>query len=141
MNARIDLVPREFEDLLVEWSRYYKDRRSLTKCGSIEKLYNRNMPGARDSGWGDPGAPEPTVAPVVVPRAIRTNEAIVGLGSDSMGRLYKWCITYHYCFPGLDRSRILRSLKKFSGRRLTWKQYGEALDIARMRVWTLLNSV
>lgn len=35
----------------------------------------------------------------------------------------------------------MKAIRKYSGRRLNWKQYGEALDIARIRVWTLLNAV
>jgi len=137
---REDLIPQELEDRLIEWSRFFKDRQRYSRVGSLEGLYERMAPGAWDAGWGDPGAPERTLPPVVVPRAIQTNEAIVGLGSDSAGKVYKWTITYHYCFPGLERWRILKSIRKYSGRRLNWKQYGECLDIARVRVWAALNS-
>ena len=142
VNARLDLVPRELEDLLIEWARWFKDRQNSTvRCFSLESYFNPTDPKARDSGWGDPGAPTLVLPPVDVPRAIQTNQAIVGLGSDSSGKVYKWSITYHYCFPGLDRWRVLKGIRKYSGRRLNWKQYGEALDIARVRVWTvLLNS-
>jgi hypothetical protein len=74
----------------------------------------------------------------VVPRAVQTNDAILALGSDSLGKVYKWSITYHYCFPGLDRWRILKAIRKYSGRRVNWKEYGEYLDIARIRVWSAI---
>ena len=141
VNARLDLVPRELEDLLIEWARWFKDRPNFAKCGSLEGNFDPHAKGAWDSGWGDPGAPTDVLPPVNVLRAHRTNDAIVSLGSDSLGRVYKWAITYHYCFPSLDRWRILKAIRKYSGRRLNWKEYGEALDIARVRVWTmLLNS-
>lgn len=137
---RTDLCPQELEDRLIEWARCFRDRRSFTRCASMERLYNRNMPGAWDGGWGDPGAPERALPPILVPRAVQTNEAIVGLGGDSTAKVYKWSITYHYCFPGLERSTILKGIRRMTGRRLNWRQFGEALDIARVRVWTTLNS-
>ena len=141
MNSRIDLLPQELEDRLIEWARWFKDRPNQQMCKSLESFFNPHAPGAWDSGWGDPGAPRSVLPPVDVPRACRTNDAIVGLGGDSLGKVYKWCITYHYCFPGLERWRVLKSIKKYSGRRLNWKEYGEYLDIARVRVWAaLLNS-
>jgi hypothetical protein len=138
MNARIDLCPPELEDRLIEWSRHFKDRALFTRCASLEGRFNPHAPDAWDSGWGDPGAPIAVLPDVDVLRAAETNAAIVGLGNDSTAKVYKWAITYHYCFPGLDRWRVLKAIKRRSGRRLNWKQYGEHLDIARVRVWTLL---
>ena len=138
MNSRLNLCPPELEERLIEWSRYFKDRHKYSRCASLEGNFNPYAKGAWDTGWGDPGAPTEVLPDVVVPRAIQTNEAILSLGSDSLGKIYKWTITYHYCFPGLERWRILKALKKYSGRRLTWDKYSECLDIARVRVWTLI---
>src|SRR5690242_2826055 len=131
MNARLELLPQELEDRLIEWARFFKDRHKYMQCGSLESNFTayRNLPGARDEGWDSPGAPERVLPAVVVPRAIQTNDAIVALPE----RVYRWVITYHYCFPGLERWRILKAIRKYSGRRLNWKEYGEALDIARIR--------
>lgn len=136
---RLDLLPQELEDRLIEWARYFKDRHKYSRCASLEGNFNPHSPDSWDSGWGDPGAPRSVLPDINVLRAIQTNDAIVGLGSDPLGRIYKWTITYHYCFPGLERWRILKAIKKYSGRRLNWKEYGEALDIARLRVWALLH--
>ena len=136
---RVDFLPQELEDRLIEWSRFYRDRHQYSRCASLEGNFNPHAPGAWDAGWGDPGAPAAPLPAIVVPRAVQTNEAIVGLGNDSTGKVYKWSITYHYCFPGLDRWRILKAIRKYTGRRLTWNSYSEALDIARIRVWSALN--
>jgi hypothetical protein len=141
MNRHHNLTPPELEDRLIEWSRFYRDRHRFTKCASIEGNFNPHAPGAWDSGWGELGAPTAPLPAIDVLRAIQTNEALISLGGDSTGKVYKWAITYHYCFAGLERWRILKAIRKYSGRRLNWKQYGEALDIARIRVWTLLNTV
>jgi hypothetical protein len=141
MNRHPNLTPPELEDRLIEWGRFFRDRHRFTKCASIEGNFNPHAPGAWDGGWGEPGAPTAPLPAIDVLRAIRTNEALISLGSDSVGKVYKWSITYHYCFPGLERWRVLKAIRKYSGRRLNWKQYGEALDIARIRLWTLLNAV
>lgn len=138
---RLNLCPPELEDRLIEWSRHFKDRHKYSRCASLEGGFNHHAPGAWDSGWGDPGAPTAPLPAILVPRAIQTHEAVMGLGNDSTGKVYKWAITYHYCFPGLERWRILKAIRKYSGRRMSWDKYSEALDIARIRVWTmLLNS-
>jgi hypothetical protein len=116
LNARVNIHPPELEDRLIEWSRYFKDRHKYSRCASLEGNFNPHAPGAWDAGWGDPGAPTAPLPPIVVPRAVQTNDAILALGSDSLGKVYKWSITYHYCFPGLDRWRILKAIRKYSGR-------------------------
>ena|SRR5690242_1549974 len=135
MNSRLNLHPPELEERLMEWARYFRDRHKYSRCASLEGNFNPHAPGAWDSGWGDPGAPTAPLPAIDVQRAIRTNEAIVGLPE----RVYRWCITYHYCFPQLDRHVILKAMRKYSGRRLTWAKYTEALDIAKLRVWAALS--
>jgi hypothetical protein len=125
----------ELDERLREWGAYFKDRRKYSPIGSAEKKFQPHSEDYAKEGWGDPVPPQPQIRQRDwVLRAIKTNEAIMQLEP-----VHKWSITYAFAYPGLPRFIVLRVIKKFTGRRLTWNQYLDAVDIARMRVWTLLR--
>jgi hypothetical protein len=66
-------------------------------------------------------------------RAIETNGAIMQLQL-----VQRWALTYAYAYPGLPKFVVLRALKKFTQRRLSWQQYLDQVDIGRLRVWAEL---
>ena len=127
-------IPQEVDERLKEWARAFRDRRRLERCKSLEGRFNRFMPGARDEAWGDPGPPEAPLPPLLMPRVLRTHECV-----QSLQKSQKWAVTFGYCYPGLDRYRVLKALKKYVGRRFTWNAYLDELDIARVRVWACLS--
>jgi hypothetical protein len=121
------------DELLREWGYYFRDRKFREHCRSIEHRFRRSSDDADPEGWGDEEA-APKMQPArsyMLSRAISTHEVIMALD-----RIYKWAITYHYCYPGLPKFVVLRCMRKYTGRRLTWKAYEEALDIGRYRVRT-----
>ena len=126
----------ELDERLKEWAAYFKDRRRYSAIGSAEKKFQPHSEDYAKEGWGDPTPPPATPARPRnwVLRAIETNDAIMQLEP-----VQKWSITYAFAYPGLPRFVVLRVIKKFTGRRLTWNQYLEVVDIARMRVWTFLR--
>ena len=124
-------IPDELDERLIEWSRYFKDRHKFNRCKSLEGGFNPYAPGAWDSGWGDPGAPTAILPDIVLPRVLKTHACI-----QELPKANKWAITFGYCYPGLERWQVLKSLKKYCGRRFTWKEYLEVLDVARLRVWS-----
>jgi hypothetical protein len=126
-------IPSELDELLQEWGRYFRDKRLYQRCMSIEGRYDRFAPGSWDSGWGDPGAPQAILPPVVVSRVLRTHECVQRLPKPS-----KWAITYGYCYPNMERYKVLKFLRKWTGRKLTWNEYLDTLDIGRMRIWAML---
>jgi hypothetical protein len=127
-------LPEELDERLREWARYFKDRRRYTRCQSIEGRFNPFAPGSWDAGWGDPGAPQGVLPAIVLPRVLRTHACVMGLPERSQ----RWAVTLRYCYPGLERFQILKIIRKYSGKRQSWKRHEEDLDIARMRVWACL---
>ena len=127
---RESLVPPELDERLIEWARYFKDRHKFNRCASLEGRFSPYAPDAWDSGWGEPGAPVAPLPEILLPRVLRTHEAV-----QSLERAYKWVVTYGYCFPSLERWQVLKSLRKYTGRRYTWGAYLDALEIAKVRVW------
>ena len=132
---RESLVPPECDELLNEWARYFKDRHRYNRAKSIEGMFNPYAPGAWDTGWGDPGAPEYIKPDVKVPRVLLTHAAI-----QELPKSQKWSVTFGYCYPNLERWMVLKSLKKYCGRRFTWSGFLDELDIGRVRVWARINS-
>lgn len=127
MNARSPSL--EFtDDLLREWGRYFRDRRQFERCKSIEGRFRAMPEDYEREGWGEPGAPV-VVPPINVLRVLKTHEAVM-----ETPKLQRWCITYAYAYPGLPRFVVLRCMRKWTGRRLNWKTYMEALDVGRFRV-------
>lgn len=129
----------ELDERLHEWSRFFKDRHHFSRCASMEGRFNPHAPGSWDSGWGDPGAPSAILPEIKLGRVLETHKCVMGLGSDSWGLSRKWAITYAYCYPHLERWMVLKFIKRHTGRRFTWVQYLDLLEIARLRVWTDLT--
>jgi hypothetical protein len=127
--------PVELDERLEEWARYFKDRHHYSRCASIEGRFNPHAPGSWDSGWGDPGAPSAIRPEVKLSRVLQTHACVMGLPKPD----YKWAITYAYCYPHLEKWLVLKCLKKYTGRRSTWNQYLELLEIGRMRIWGALQ--
>lgn len=128
-------LPSDVDERLWEWAFFFRDRKKLETCRSIEKRYRATSEDFAAEGWGDTET-APSVRParnLVLLRALETHEVIQGLD-----RKYKWALTYGYCYPSLPRYLTLRLMKKYTGRYLTWKTYLETMDIARMRVYSLL---
>lgn len=124
------------DERLPEWAAYHKDRARLQKCGSLEGNYQRHAGEPDPDGWGEPTVPaqKPIRERNWVLRAIKTNEAVMQLNI-----VQKWCVTYHYCYPGLPRFVILRAVKRFTKRHLTWKDFQDQVEIARFRLAVLLK--
>ena len=135
MKAESFHVPEECDERLREWASYHRDRRRWLHCGSAEGRYRRHADDPDPEGWGEPErAPKPPERPRDwVLRAIETNGAIMQLGL-----VQKWCLTYAYAYPGLPRFVVLRAIKKFTKRHLSWREYLDQTDIARIRVWAAL---
>lgn len=134
MNRGPDLYLAD--QALREWAFFFRDRRRFEHCRSIEHRYRRIQGDADPDGWGDVEA-----APKTSPGAsYRLQEAI--LTHDhvmSLPKLNKWAITFAYCYPNLERALVLRMMKKWTGRRLNWKTYLEALNIGLYRVHTAIS--
>lgn len=130
-------LPPDLDERLWEWGYFFRDRKRLEQCRSIEHRFQPHSEDFAAEGWGDEEA-APSVQPARsyrLPRAIETHDVI-----QQLDRKYKWVLTYGYCYPSLPRFVVLRALKKFTGSRLTWKSYLETLDIGRMRVYAMLSS-
>src|SRR5687768_13481450 len=117
----------EIEERLREWAFYFRDRRKLESCRSIEHRYRR-MPG-EDDGWGDEDAAPAPRPNFILLRAFQTHEAVMQLS-----KVQKWSLTYAYCYPHLPKGMVLRCLKKWAGRQMTWKVFLEQIEIGRYRV-------
>ena len=119
------------DELLWEWAHFFRDHRLREHCRSIEHRFKASSDDFGPDGWGD----EESVPSVRLPaswglrRAIQTHEAI-----QQLDRIYKWALTYAYCYPGLPKFVVLRCMKKYTGRRLAWKAFLDVLDVARYRV-------
>lgn len=134
MNRHPDLDSTD--ELLREWAWFYRDRKSLNHCKSIEHRFRAQSEDFAAEGWGDMDA-APSVKPgrsYAVVRANETHEAI-----QELDRIYRWALTYAYCYPSLPRFVVLRCMRKFTGRRLNWRTFEEALDIARFRLHTSIS--
>lgn len=133
-----DLATGGTDELLREWAHYFRDLRKLGHCRSIEHRYKPHSDDYAAEGWGDMEA-APRTSPArsySLRSALSTHEAI-----QQLDRVYKWALTYSYCYPGLPKFVVLRCMKKYTGRRLNWKAFLETLDIGRMRLHTTIYSV
>ena len=126
MNRHPDI--EWIESRLIEWARYMKDRPRYSTCQSLEGRFVVTQDERDKNGWGDVAPPE-YAPPVNVRRALQTHAAI-GLLPKSQ----KWALTYGYCYPSLDRWRVLKLMRKYSGRRFTWTAYLTEIEIGKVRV-------
>lgn len=135
MNRLPDLAL--VDDRLREWAWYFRDRKQLNHCKSIEHRFQAHSDDFAAEGWGDmESAPkaQPSRSYQVL-RALETHEVI-----GHLPLVNKWAITYGFCYPYLPKFVVLRAMKKFTGRRIAWKAFIEALDIGRFRVYTSIFS-
>ena len=124
---------RDVEERLREWAYFFKDRRRREHCFSIEHRYRPTSEDFAREGWGDPDA-APTAKPnFFLSRALQTHEAVMQLQ-----KVQKWSITYAYCYPSLPRGLVLRCMKKWTGRPVTWKVFIEQVEIGKYRVSAVL---
>ena len=135
MNRDLDLDL--VDERLRAWARYFKDRHIYSRAKSIEGRFNPFSKGAWDEGWGnqDEIPPAPIPPRLDLASVLETHTAIHEL--DKAGR---WAITYGFCYPNLDRWLVLKLMRKYTGKRFTWKQYLAALDAGRFRVYVRLFS-
>jgi hypothetical protein len=127
-------IPDEIDERLWAWARYFRDRHTLGKCGSAEGNYRPHGEDFEVEGWDKPAPPQIAPArPGAVLEAMQTNDEIMKLS-----RVQKWSLTYHYCYPSLPRFVILKCMRKFAGKRLTWIQFQEQVDLARIRLSAVL---
>lgn len=135
MNARwLDLG--ETDERLREWAFCFRDRHQLNRCRSLESRFRATSADYAVEGWGDMEA-APSVrlgASYSILRAESTEDEI-----QKLDRVYRWALTYAYCYPGLPRFVVLRCMKRFTGRKLNWKAFIETLDIARFRLHTTIR--
>lgn len=119
------------DELLKEWAWFFRDRVRLERCRSIEHRYRATSEDFAAEGWGDMDA-APRIQPARSYKlllALETHEII-----QSLDRLNKWALTYGFCYPHLPRFVVLRCMKKFTGKRLTWTGFSDLLYLARCRV-------
>ncbi len=131
------IVPEETDERLREWAHFFRDIKRLNHCKSIEHRFKAVSDDFAVEGWGDMDS-APKVSPArsySLRQALLTHEVI-----QQLDRIYKWALTYGYCYPSLPKFVVLRCMKKYTGRRLHWSGYCEALDIGRMRVHTAIYS-
>jgi len=130
-------LKREFSDIeerLREWAFYFRDRRRLERCRSIEHRYKPHGDDYAKEGWGDnEAAPTPPKQILNVLRVFETHEAVMQLS-----KIQKWSITYAYCYPSLPRGMVLRCMRKWVGRPVSWKVFVEQVEIGRYRVAAVL---
>lgn len=123
------------DERLREWGYFFRDRRLLNHCRSIEHRFRAQSEDFASEGWGDMDS-APSVKPgrsYAIVRAIETHDAL-----QELDRIYKWAITYAFAYPSLPRFVVLRCMRKYTGRRFNWGKYTETLDIGRMRLHTVL---
>jgi hypothetical protein len=127
-------IPEEVDERLREWAWYFRDRKRLEHCRSIEHRYKPHSDDYAIEGWGDMQAPPTTPKPArSVLRALETDDEIRKLDLK-----YRWALTFGFCYPSLPRFVVLRLMKKWTGTRFTWGQYLDSLDIARCRLFAAL---
>lgn len=124
------------DEFLWEWAHFFRDRRYLERCRSIEHRFQPHSEDFAKEGWGDQeAAPSQTKKSYLMARALRTHDAVMQLPREQ-----KWAITYRYCYPALHKNLVLRLMKKWTGRRLNWKTYEETLEIGRFRVYAWIKN-
>lgn len=133
MKCDVDLS--EIDELLREWAHFFRDRRRLEHCRSIEHKYKPHSDDYAKEGWGDKAPPQERKTHYLMGRALRTHEALMQLP-----RIQKWALTYAYCYPGLPRGMVLRVLRKWVGQSVSWKVYVEQIEVGRFRMYAWLKN-
>lgn len=124
-------LPDEVDERLKEWAHFFRDRRRLEHCKSIEYRFRPTSDDFAAEGWGDHEESAPKrKAYYRIERALQTHDAV-----QRLDRSYKWALTYWFAYPSFDKWRVLKGLHRFTGRRVKWRDYEELVDIGRMRVW------
>jgi hypothetical protein len=129
-------IPEEIDERLHEWAHFFRDRNRLESCKSIEHRYKPHSDDYAAEGWGDKES-APSAAPERSYRLLRALETHEAIGKVQVK--YRWAITYAFCYPSLPRFVIIRLMKKWTGRRFTWKEFDEMVDVARYRISALLS--
>lgn len=124
----------EIDERLIEWAFYFRDRRRKESCRSIEHRYRPTSEDFAREGWGDPDAVRIVKPNFILMRALQTHEAVMQLE-----KVQKWSITYTYCYPGLPRGMVLRVMKKWVGRPVSWKVFVEQVEIGKYRVAAIIK--
>ena len=125
----------DVDERLREWAYFFRDRRRFDSCRSIEHRFRRVFGEGDPDGWGDLEKPAPDNRPKPqLLRAIETHEALM-----TLPKTQKWAITYAFCYPGLPRGLVLRCMRKWTGRPVTWRIYVEQIEIGRFRVRDILR--
>ena len=126
-------TPPELDDRLREWGHYFRDRffRRRT-CASAEKLFRATSDDFGPSGWGDNESAPRTQQPPswTIRRALETHDYLHRLDLH-----YRWALTYAYCYPNMDKYRVLTAMRHRTRKRLNWNQFLESVDVGRIRLW------
>lgn len=129
LNRRLDLS--DVDERLREWAFFFRDIKARSHCASIEHKFRATSEDFGPNGWGDmESAPQVRRSSLWSLReALKTHDAINGLDKP-----YKWALTYAFCYPSLPRFIVLRAMKRWTGRRLSWSGFCDLTDIARIRL-------
>jgi hypothetical protein len=130
-----DIDMSEVDELLKEWAFFFRDRKRMEHCRSIEHRFQPHSEDYAKEGWGDMESSPKAKGTYQLLRALQTHEALMKLP-----KIQKWALTYAYCYPGLARGLVLRVMKKWVGQRVTWRVYQEQIDIGRFRVYAWLKN-
>ena len=128
----------EIDDRLREWAHFFRDPtfRAQT-CASAEKYFRATSADATDEGWADwqEAAPRPKPPPSwAMRRATETNDQI-----RRLDRIYRWALTYCFCFPNAPKGRVLSAMRHRTNRRMNWSSFLDTVDIARIRLYSLCS--
>jgi hypothetical protein len=127
-------IPPDAEQRLKEWGEYFRDRRSHTVIGSAEGRYKRRAGDPDVYGWGETSVVQE--APKErnwILRAQQTNDVVM-----KQQLIYRWALTYAFVFPYLPRFVMLKCMRKFTGRRLSWNEFNQVVEIGKTRVYSAL---
>lgn len=130
------MIPDEVSVRLKEWAAYFKDRQSHTVLGSAESRYKPHSDDYAAEGWGDieKSPTQPPRKANWVLRAQQVQDVMTELSKTATGKLYVWALTYSFAYPHLPRHLTLRLMKKYTNRRMSWKQYEETIDMGMLRI-------
>lgn len=128
-----DVDTSEVDELLREWGHFFRDRRRLESCRSIEHRFKPHSDDFSKEGWGEQTPPEKKPN-YVLQRALKTHDQVM-----SLPKMQRWSLTYAYCYPSLPRGLVLRMLRKWMGQTVTWKVYLDQVEVGRFRVWAALR--